>query len=129
MDDNPRRWKDVNEILNEMADLPEFCGLGRPDVNTPGGFGNRPLKIAAVRGDVHAIEVLVAAGAEIDALNEDGWTALHHAASQGHLPAIQRLVELGATLDVREKDGLTPLEVASLLKHQDIADFLRAKSG
>jgi uncharacterized protein len=123
-----RNWTSVDAILDDMADLPEFLGLPRPQISTPGRFGNRPLKIVAVRGDVRAIEMLVAAGAEIDARNEDGCTALHHAASQGHLPAVRRLVELGASLDVRDDDGRTPLEVATLLKESDTVLYLKGKS-
>src|ERR1041385_5022960 len=102
-----REWQNVDEILDEMASLPEFSGLPRPGINSAGGFGNRPLKIAAVRGDICAIEILVAAGAELDARNEDGYTALHHAVAQGDLAAVQRLIELGASSDVLTDDGLT----------------------
>jgi|ERR1043166_245037 ankyrin repeat protein len=119
-----REWRNVDEILDEMASLPEFCGLPRPGINSVGGFGNRPLKIAAVRGDIRAIEMLVAAGAELDARNEDGYTALQHAVEQGHLAAVQRLVELGASTDILTDDGLTPLREAEILKHHDIVAFL-----
>jgi len=119
-----RNWQNVDEILDEMADLPEFMGEPRPSINTPGGFGNRPLKVAAVRGDVRAIDILIQAGAEIDARNEDGYTALHHAVSQGHLPAVQRLVELGASLDAVTDDGFTPLQEAEIHKFDEIVAFL-----
>jgi ankyrin repeat protein len=119
-----REWRNVDEILDDMAALPEFSGLPRPKINSAGGFGNRPLKIAAVRGDIRAIEMLVAAGAELDARNEHGYTALQHAVEQGHLPAVQRLVELGASTDVLTDDGFTPLQEAEILKHHDIVAFL-----
>lgn len=119
-----RHWQNVDEILAEMADLPEFMGLPRPGINTPGGFGNRPLKVAAVRGDVRAIDLLVRAGAEINARNEDGYTALHHAVSQRHLPAVQRLVELGASVDAVTDDGSTPLQKAEIHKYDEIVAFL-----
>ena len=119
-----REWRNVDEVLDDMASLPEFSGLPRPGINSAGGFGNRPLKIAAVRGDIRAIEMLVAAGAEVDARNEHGYTALQHAVEQGHLPVVQRLVELGASTEVLTDDGLSPLQEAEILKHHDIAAFL-----
>lgn len=119
-----RNWQNVDEILDDMADLPEFMGEPRPGVNTAGNYGNRPLKIAAVRGDIRAIDILLQAGAEINARNEDGYTALHHAVSQRHLPAVQRLVEFGASLDAVSDDGFTPLQEAKMHKYDEILAFL-----
>ena len=83
-----------------------------PGVNSIGGFGNSPLKIAAVRGDVAAIEALVQAGADLNALNEHGCTALHHAVAQGHYSAASRLIELGALLNIRDQFGHLPADNA-----------------
>src|SRR6266498_159455 len=113
MSTTPRAWPSVESILDAMADLPEYVGLDRPDVNTKGGLGNTPLKIAAVWGDIVAIELLVAAGARINEHNEDGMTALHHAAAQNHSQAVRRLIELGASVDARDNDGRTPLDWAN----------------
>jgi ankyrin repeat protein len=95
----------VEAFLDDIADCPEFIGSPRPGINSFGGFGNSPLKIAAVRGDVPALEALVAAGADINALNEDGCTALHHAVAQGHFEAAARLLELGAGTTIRDRFG------------------------
>jgi ankyrin repeat protein len=95
----------VESFLDDIADSPEFMGMPRPGINSVGGFGNSPLKIAAVRGDVPVIEALVAAGADVDALNEDGCTALHHAVSQGHFAAASRLIDLGAATIIRDRFG------------------------
>ena len=51
-------------------------------------------------------------GADGDATNEDGDTALHIAASRGLDDVITRLAEHGASLDVRNVEGETPLSVA-----------------
>ncbi len=98
MDATLRNWPSVESILDAMADLPEYLGLDRPDVNTKGGFGNTPLKIAAVWGDIDAIELLVAAGARINERNEDGMTALHHAAAQNHPQAVKNSLRLAHQL-------------------------------
>ena len=128
MDATLRRWPSVDSILDAMADLPEYLGLNRPDVNTKGRFGNTPLKIAAVWGDVDAIELLVAAGARINERNEDGMTALHHAAAQNHPQAVKKLIALGASVDTRDDDGKTPLELARILGNDDVIESL-AKDG
>jgi uncharacterized protein len=102
----------VEAFLDEIADSPEYIGMPRPGINTFGGFGNSPLKIAAVRGDVEVIEALVLSGADVNALNEDGCTALHHAVAQGHLEAASRLLDLGAIVSVRDRFGNLPADVA-----------------
>jgi cytohesin len=42
------------------------------------------------------IELLVAAGAKVNAQGEDGYTPLHYAADLGHKDALQRLLDVGA---------------------------------
>jgi uncharacterized protein len=116
---NGYRWTTVGEVLDAMAGLPEFPD--RPAINGKGAFGNTPLKVAAVWGDPTAIELLLAAGAHIDATNEGGYTALHHAASQGHLPAVRVLVAHGASITVRNDDGRTAVQCAT---QKEIIEYL-----
>lgn len=55
---------------------------------------------------------LAHAGAELDAADPGGWTALHWAVSQGHEPQVAALLELGARVDARDHLGRTPLMLA-----------------
>jgi ankyrin repeat protein len=61
-------------------------------------------------------------GADINAANNDGDTALHLAAGLALNRVVQLLVERGASLDVKNKRDLTPLGVATALQ-------LRAQGG
>jgi ankyrin repeat protein len=99
-------------FLDELADYPEFMGLARPGINSVGGFGNTPLKIASVQGNVAVISALLDYGADINALNEDGCTALHHAVSQGHTEAAALLVKRGADATTKDRFGKAPLDYA-----------------
>jgi ankyrin repeat protein len=117
-----REWRSAEEVLELMADFPEFgrldastifIGVNAPAINEKGIFGNTPLKIAAVWGDPRAIELLVAAGARINDRNEDGYTALHHAASQGHLDAVKKLLALGADPLATDDEGQTAVQRAT----------------
>jgi ankyrin repeat protein len=70
-----------------------------------------PFREIADRNPANAVRVLLEAGANPDAANAQGNSALHVAAHDGRLEVIRALVEGGASLDVRNADGLTPLEV------------------
>ena len=46
---------------------------------------------------------MVAAGAELNAQNHDGWTPLHEAAARGLMDTTRLLVDHGADLAVKNK--------------------------
>ena len=66
--------------------------------------------IAAVRaGDVAAVRVLVADGADVDAPQGDGATALHWAAHRGDYALAELLLGAGANVNAANALGATPL--------------------
>ena len=50
--------------------------------------------------------------AEVDAVDEKGWTALHLSTSEGHVKSVGVLLEGGARLDAKTSLGFTPLMIA-----------------
>lgn len=62
---------------------------------------------------VATLRRLVEAGANVDARDENGSTALHPAASLGWTRVIQLLADRGADLTVANKNGKTPLDLAT----------------
>jgi len=79
---------------------------------------------AARRGDVEALERLLAAGADIDARDAHGQTALMLAARIGHHAAVILLVDRGADLNHTAKFHLSALMLAVLNNHSKIVETL-----
>jgi hypothetical protein len=51
---------------------------------------------SAERGDVPTLKAAIASGADLDGLDDQGWTALFHAASRGNVDVLKPLLEAGA---------------------------------
>lgn len=79
-------------------------------VDVPNARGESPLMMAALRGNLPAMQALVARGAQI---NREGWTPLHYAASAPSAEAVRWLIGKGALLDSRAPNGSTPLMLAA----------------
>ena len=83
------------------------AGLGAPR------GGDEEVTEAGDRNDpVDVLKVLVAKGADVNAVNNAGMTALHYAAQRGSDRIIQYLAGQGAKFDVKNKQGRTPADFA-----------------
>ena len=82
---------------------------------------------AAEVGDLEALNKLLAAdGADVNATNKSGYTALQLAVRKGQQDAAALLLEKGANVNAQRK-GRTPLDFAG--KNTELAALLRAKGG
>jgi hypothetical protein len=93
-------------LLAHGADL-DYPGTG------PYSWGQTPLQRAAWTGKVDAGKFLLDHGANINAQNVDGSTALCWAAIQGYVEFARMLLKRGAVIDVRSVTGSTPLHRAA----------------
>jgi ankyrin repeat protein len=79
----------------------------------------------AVRGgDVEAVHRLLRAGADVDARDRYGQTAVMLAAHHGHRELVELLVEARADLNVAAKYNLTALMLAIVAGHAAVAGVL-----
>lgn len=100
------------DLLQEYASLPEYSGAPIADVHQVSLFGDRPINIAATRGDIRELELLLMAGADINSRGEHGYTPLHNATEQGALEAVMWLISKGADRFARNDWDWTPLDLA-----------------
>ncbi len=76
--------------------------------------GEMPLHLAALSGQVSAIEALTRLGASVNAVMQGNcMTPLHFAATFHRVGAIEALVAFGASLEALDSYGRTPLNCAS----------------
>lgn len=118
--DNRPMWQRLWDRLRGQPYAPLLNGL------------QSPALIVAIDGDKttggaaqpQVIDLLLNAGANIDAQDANGSTALHHAVETDALPIVQTLVVRKARLDVKNSSGKTPLHWAAYDGHEAVAQFL-----
>jgi ankyrin repeat protein len=71
--------------------------------------GDTCLHIAAIRGDLRAAQLLLAAGLDVNSLGDMGNTPLHYANSFNHLNIEQLLIKRGADTSLVNEFGETAI--------------------
>ncbi|KAM5256495.1 ankyrin repeat domain-containing protein 6 [Ctenodactylus gundi] len=75
--------------------------------------GRTPLHLAANKGHLAVVQILLKAGCDLDVQDDGDQTALHRAAVVGNTEVIAALIQEGCALDRQDKDGNTALHEAS----------------
>ena len=70
------------------------------------------LHRAAKAGNLDGLKAALAAGADVNARDGRGWTALMHAVNKGYILLVEPLLAAKADMDVRGPDGATALFMA-----------------
>ena len=117
----------LNNLLSEYQNLPEYQGMTLIDVNQVSMFGDRPIHVAAVRGSIDELTVLYENGADINAKGEYDYTPLLHAVEQGHIEAVKWLIGKGADVSSKNDTESDALDLAKILNLNEIQAFLEKK--
>ena len=88
------------------------------------GADTTDLIEATKRGDLAAVEALLAAGTVPDGHDRFNNTALIFAARDGFTAIARVLIAAGATVNWIDGEGVTPLILASFKNHPDIVSLL-----
>lgn len=88
-------------------------------------IGIRPLTLAAAYGHADIVRVLLEHGAEVNAEDFTGWTALHAGSFTGDSETVSLLLDRGA-VSRRDRWFLrSPSKIAETLDHKDIIPLLQ----
>jgi ankyrin repeat protein len=90
--------------------------------------GSTPLHHAAWKGHAEVAVLLLDAGAEVNAQNENGHyggTPLHAAAHGNHRAVAEVLIARGSDLTARSCNGRTPLEETTIHNATTVANLLK----
>src|SRR4051812_41114582 len=88
---------------------------------------DRALLDATKRGDVTAVKAALKQGADVNAAQGDGLTALHLAAQEGNLEITKVLLAAKANVEAKTKIGdYTPLHLAASGAHLTVVQALLA---
>lgn len=100
--------------------------LARPatDIDALNGSGESALMMAALKGDIEGMQLLLGRGAKV---NQAGWSAIHYAATGPEAKAVALLLERGAAIDARSPNDSTPLMMAAQYGSEDSVTLLLAR--
>ena len=99
------RWTTCHEAC-------KFLSYWNINWKTQDALGNTALLAAVKEKDVEKIDLLIAAGAEVNVANYEGVTTLMVAATQNDARTVQLLLEHGADPRLKNNKGLTALDLA-----------------
>ena len=109
-----------------MASAPKAPAVALLAVLLSGALStDSPVADAAMTGDLASVRALLSDGADVNAPQGDGMTALHWAARAAHADLAGLLLEAGADVDAATRIGAyTPLHLASEVGGSEVVGLL-----
>ncbi len=99
----------------------------RVDAVSQNGQKNQPLHAALALNKIPStIELLIAHGADVNAAQTGGFTAIFSAAAANRLDLAEMLMEHGANPHLANEQGKTPADFAREHGHTDLAEWFDA---
>ena len=83
-----------------------------------------PLLCATSRGHIECMKLLLDAGVDKDAVNDEGWTPLMYAAAAGFTDGVKLLLDYGVNVNKTDNDGWTALMIAAMNWDNNIQKLL-----
>ncbi|PIK42261.1 putative histone-lysine N-methyltransferase EHMT1, partial [Apostichopus japonicus] len=129
--ENPRRLRFAPKNLYMASSLGEIEKvlqmLGKrfdPNYHFPSHNRETPVHAAAAKGHLDIVCMLVQAGANIDAEDEDHRTPLHLAVDKEQFECVKFLCRHGARPDHKDDDGTAVVHIATMKGNREILTYL-----
>lgn len=147
-------WDIYSQLIAHQADIHLATPHGGTALHYAAGHGNLPVvkSLIAQGADVNStvklsgrtplsvacrewahsyiVEPLIAAGADVNAQDKDGRTALHHSLDPLlNFPLVEVLLKNGADPTLADNQGTTPILQARLLGFEEVARHMEEKVG
>lgn len=110
----------VLSLLKEYNELPEYISMKLSSIHQKSEFGDYPIHVASVRGSIDELRLLLANGADINAVGEHGYTPLHNAVEQGFIDVVAFLLAQGADVLIENDHHLTAKALAKIIDNDEI---------
>ena len=78
------------------------------------------LHLAAEKGHLSCLHVLIQAGAQVDVMDKNQLTPLMLAATKGETEIVRYLIRAGADVTLKGEDGMTALHIAAKSGYLDV---------
>ncbi|KAG0329449.1 centaurin beta [Dissophora globulifera] len=118
--------RSVHEVFWDAMDVSDYCealrclALGANiDHHNDDRGSMTPIHRAIDRRDDIAVEFLFQWFCDINAIDGQGWSALHHAVASDNQKAVTHLIKKHAKYDVRNRNDQTPLDLAKKLEKSE----------
>ncbi|XP_078276786.1 protein phosphatase 1 regulatory subunit 12A-like isoform X1 [Rhinoraja longicauda] len=102
-----------------LQDARQWLNSGKIDDVRNAKSGGTALHVAAAKGYLEVLKLLIQAGYDVNIKDNDGWTPLHAAAHWCKEEACRILIENFSDMDAVNKVGQTPFDLAdeSIIEH------------
>jgi uncharacterized protein len=124
----PKNGSDADYLNAFMAHAISVSYFADPqsqfvEINDCDSEGDSLLHIASIMGDLRAVKLLLAAGANVNARGDMDKLPLHCAAGSQYLDIARLLLEAGS-VQIKDSFGYTPLEWAQQMGAEEVISLL-----
>jgi ankyrin repeat protein len=120
---------DVNAKSNDGWKVIMYAYPAHPRLTDGRHMDMTALMLASIAGYIDVVKLLIDKGANVNAKNNNGWTALmlvsQIAHQMSHIDLIELLIDKGADVNAKSNDGWTALKLAKKIRHSTVVQILR----